>query len=100
MILFVDADGRYRRCASPRVTVVSETAVEDLVVKVLCNVVAHANSTERKVTARKPLGHSDQIGHDLPMVHREPFSGAAKTRHDFVSNQQNPMPGADFAHSL
>src|SRR5690242_21775571 len=100
MVLFIYTD-RGKSCGTTHgVTVVSEAAVEDLVLEMFCDMVAHTDSTEGKIAARKPFGHADQIGHNLPVVHGKPFAGAAKSRHNFVGNHQNPVPGADLAHAL
>ena len=99
-LVLVDLDGRQRGRAAERMAVVGETAVERLVPEVVGDAPTHAHRAERYVGTREALGHRDEIGHDVPVIHAEPPAGAAESRHDLVADQQDAVLVAQRAHAL
>ena len=57
-----------------------------------------ADRRERQ-SAAQALGHRDQIGQDLVMLHREPLAGARKAGLDLVGNQHDAVAVADLAQA-
>jgi len=55
----------------------------------------HANRTERQIARGQALGHADEIGHDAPVVDREPAARAAEAGHHLVGDQQDPVGAHD-----
>src|SRR5215813_9745910 len=80
--------------------VVGQASVEDLVLKMLCDVMPHANCAEWQVAAGQTLRHADQVGDNLPVIDGEPLTCAAKPGHDFVGNHQDSVLVAELAHTL
>src|SRR5258708_39176086 len=81
-------------------TVVSESAIEHFVIKVLRNMSPHSDSAQRNVTRCKSLRHANQVGNDLPVIDSKPLTRAAKARHHLVSDHQNPVLVTQFPHAL
>ena len=48
----------------------------------------------------RPLAMVMQVGHDVPVVDREPPAGAAEAGHHLVGDQQDAVAVADLAHAL
>jgi hypothetical protein len=98
-IFFIHANGRQGRCTSHRMTVVSQPSKTHFVLKMLCDVMPHADRAQRDVTGSQSLRHADQIGNNFPVIDGEPFSGAAETSHHFVGDHQNPIFVAELANA-
>src|SRR5260221_6080568 len=81
-------------------TVVSESAIEHFVIKVLRNMSPHSDSAQRNVTRSKSLRHANQVRDNLPVIDSKPLTRAAKARHHLVSDHQNPVLVAQFPHAL
>jgi hypothetical protein len=98
-IFFIHANRRQRRRASHGMTVVSQPAVEDLVLKMLRDVMAHADRSEREIAGRQSLGHANQIGYYLPVIDREPLTGSSEASHHFIGDHQDSVLVAELAHA-
>ena len=61
---------------------------------------AHADRAQRQVRRRQPLGHRDQVGHDVPVVDRPPRTRSAEAAHDLVGDQPDAVAIAHLAHAL
>src|SRR5712692_1981579 len=66
----------------------------------LRNVVAHAHGAERQVAARQSLRHADEVGYNLPMIHRKPLTGPSKPGHHLVGDHQYAVFVANLADTL
>src|SRR4029077_19984858 len=100
VVFLVNANRRQRRRASHRMTVVSKSSIEHLVVEMLSNMSPHADSAQWDVTRSKSLRHANQIGNNLPVIDRKPLTGASKARHHFVGDLQNPVLVAQFPYAF
>src|SRR5688572_20130353 len=80
--------------------VVSQTAVKEVLLKMLSNVASHAHRAELHVRACQSLRHRYQVGLDFPVVYREPLAGTTKAGHHFVRDQQDAMLVANVAQAL
>src|SRR6266511_204856 len=99
-VLLVDADRRQRRRQRERVGAVGEPSEVHVLLEVLRDGRAHRDRPERDVARGEPLGDRHDVRHDAPVVHREPFAGAAEPRHDLVGDQQDAVAVAEGAHPL
>ena len=97
LIFFVHRDGRERGGARERMAVIGQTSREHFVLETVGDPSPHANRAERHVRARQSLRHRHQIGHDVPMIHGEPFARAAEPRHHFVGDHDDPVFVAERA---
>ena len=100
IVFFIHSDRRQCRRASERMTVVSQTTVKDILFKVVRDPASHAHSAKLHVRARQSLRHRDQIRNDFPVIDREPFSSATKTRHHFIGDQHDAVLVAKIAQAL
>src|ERR1700752_70050 len=100
LILFVDGDCREACGAGEWVTVVSQSAVKDIIPEVIGNLASHAHRAELHVSTRQTFGHRDQVGNDFPVIDREPLTSATKPRHHFISNQENAVLVAKISKTL
>ncbi len=82
------------------VRAVRQAAVENSVFVVVGDLVADGNRTQRHVGRGEALRHRDEIGHDLPVIHREPLARAPQPGHDFVADEQDAVLVADLAQAL
>src|SRR5205809_1289884 len=80
--------------------VVSQTSVKHLVVEMLSDVVTHSYPAKWQIAARQTLSHANQIGHNLPVVDREPFAGAPEASHHLVGNHQDAVFLTQLTHTL
>ena len=99
-IFFIHANGRQRRRASHGMAVVGQASVENFVLKMLRDVMAHADRAQREIAGSQSLGHAEQIGNNLPVIDGEPLAGAAEARHDFVGDHQDAVLVAELAHAF
>src|SRR6185503_20525390 len=81
-------------------TVVSKSAEEDILFKVILDLPTHAYRAKRHVRACQSLRHRDQIGHDFPVVDREPLAGATEARHHFIGDKHDAVLVTQIAQSL
>src|ERR1700692_2263880 len=79
--------------------VVSEPSVENFVLKMLRDVVTHADRAERKIAGSQSLGHGDHVGNNVPVIDGEPFASAPETGHHFVGNHQDAVLVAELAQA-
>src|ERR1700754_410916 len=100
LVFLVNAYGRETRGARERMAVVSQTAVEEVLLEVLGNLPSHSDRTQLHVSTRQSLRHRHQIRHYLPMVYRKPLAGAAKPSHHFVGNQHDSVLVTKLTQSL
>src|SRR5689334_14287979 len=80
--------------------VVSQTTVENILLKMIRDLPPHPDRAELHVSTRQTFRHRDQIRNYFPMIDREPLSGTTKSGHDFVGNQENPVLIAKRAQAL
>src|ERR1700756_5927076 len=80
--------------------VIGEFSIENVVLKVLRDVVTHADGAQGQIAAGQPLAHSDQIRRNLPVIYREPLSGASEARHYFIGDHQDSVSAANLANAL
>ena len=100
MIFFIDANGGERGSAAHGMAVVGQPAVENFVLEMLRDVMAHADRAQRQVAGSESLGHADQVGNDFPVIDGEPFARAAEAGHDFVGDHQDAVLVAELANAL
>ena len=99
-VLLVDRDRGDRRRAADRVDVVRQPAGERPVGEDVRDRAAHHDRAERQVGRRQALRHRQQVGHDVPVVDREPAAGAPEAAHDLVGDQEDAVAVADLADAL
>src|SRR5256885_1174449 len=81
VVFFVDLNGGQGGSTSHWMRIVSQTTIKDLVLKVLSDVMSHANCAQGQITRSKSLCHRDQVRHNMPVIDGKPFAGAAETGH-------------------
>src|ERR1700739_2996859 len=54
------------------------------------------NGAKGRVTAGNSLPYQNDVWLDVPVLNGERLSGAAHTAHDFVGNEGDASPAADF----
>src|SRR5689334_25235598 len=91
IVLFIHRYIRERRSARERVAVVSQTTIENILLKMIRDLTSHPDCTELHVSTRQTLCHRDQIRNYFPVIDREPFPRTTKTGHHFISDQENPV---------
>src|SRR4030095_35642 len=68
--------------------VISKAAIKHVALKVITDVMSHANGAELDIRARQAFRHRYQIRDNVPMVHRKPLTRASKTSHHLISDQE------------
>src|SRR2546423_8788728 len=56
----------------------------------------HQNRAERSIAARDSLPYQDEVGLDIPVLHRERRASAPHAAHDFVGYEKNLVVTTDF----
>ena len=99
-IFFIHANGRQRRRASHGMAVVSQPSIKHLVLKMLRDVMPHANRSQRQIAGRQSLRHAKQIGNHLPVIDRKPRAGASEASHHLIGNHQYAVLVAQLADTF
>ena len=76
---------------------------EEVVLEELGDFFAGGAEAERDVGRGDALGGDEDVGDDVPVVHGEPFAGAAPAGHDFVGDEEDAVfvaDAAEFGHVL
>ena len=71
-----------------------------LVAHLVDDLAARDHRAERHVARVDPLRDAEDVGHDVPVLAREPLAGAAEAGHHLVEDQQDAVAVADLAHAL
>ena len=79
---------------------VGEPAGEEPVAHLVDDLAARDHRAERHVARVDPLRDAEDVGHDVPVLAREPPAGAAEAGHHLVEDQQDPVAVADLADRL
>src|SRR5208283_5320077 len=93
-------NGRQRRRAAHGMTVVSQPSIKNFVLKMLRDVMTHANRAQRQITGGQSLRHAKQIGNHVPVIDREPRASASETSHHFIGDHQDSVFVAELAHAF
>src|SRR5579862_6548875 len=100
MVLFIDTNRGKCGGTAHGMAVISETPVKHFVLKMLRDVMPHADCAQRQVAGSESLCHAEKIGNNFPMIHREPCASAAEARHHFIGDHQDAILLAELAHAF
>src|SRR5438094_9756683 len=70
-----------------------------VIVEVIGDLLRHGHGADGGVARVHPLRQRHHVWNDAEVIAAEPLSGPAKSRHDLVSDQENPVLVTDFAQS-
>ena len=99
VVVLHGADGADRRRAAERVPGVGETAGVGALAEGLGDGLGHDHAAEGHVAGVHALGEAEQVGGHVPVVGREPRTGATEAHHHLVEDQQDPVLVAELAHA-
>src|SRR5256885_11420044 len=60
----------------------------------------YQNRTERSITAGDSLPYQDEVGLDIPVLHRERRASTPHAAHDFVGDEKDFVVATDFRNAL
>src|ERR1700744_5131358 len=62
----------------------------------LCDFARYENRSEWGVAAGDSLSYQDEVGFDIPVLHREWLSRPAHAAHDLIGDEEDVVAAADF----